>query len=81
MKVIKPHEILDLKGVPCPQNTARALLKLAGMQTGEILEVIIDDGEPRENVPASLEEEKNYEMIGITQTDDKLWHLLIKVLE
>jgi len=77
MKKIIADEILDLKGVPCPQNSARTLLKLAGMEEGNILEIIIDNGEPVENVPASLEDE-NYKIIKMIQSKDGFWHLYIK---
>ena len=70
-------EKLDLKGIPCPQNSARALLALAGMETGTLLEIIIDDGEPLENVPASLEEE-GYKIIRRFQEKDGLWHLIVE---
>jgi len=80
MQQIVPDEILDLKGVPCPQNTAKAMLKLAGMVEGEILEIIVDDGEPRINVPASLEEEENYQILDMVMTDDKLWRIFVKVV-
>jgi TusA-related sulfurtransferase len=73
----QPHEILDLKGVPCPQNSARTLLKLAGMDEGSVLMIIIDDGEPYENVPESLENE-GYKILKIVQSDSGHWHLYIK---
>ena len=38
MKLITANEVLNLKGVPCPQNSAKALLKLASMDFNEILE-------------------------------------------
>jgi TusA-related sulfurtransferase len=79
MNNIEPTEILNLHGVPCPQNSAKTLLKLAGMDKGEILEIIIDDGEPIENVPSSIEEDDDFEIINIWQTEDGLWHLQIKV--
>jgi TusA-related sulfurtransferase len=80
MKNIKPDEIIDLKGIPCPQNSAKTLLKLAGMDAGEILEVIVDDGEPKENVPASIETENNYQIMDMIRSEDKLWHIFVKVL-
>jgi TusA-related sulfurtransferase len=80
MNNIEPTEKLDLKGVPCPQNSAKALLKLQLMDSGEILEVILDDGEPLENVPASIDEATGYEITLKEKIDDKLWRLLIKVL-
>jgi sulfite reductase (ferredoxin) len=50
-----PDETMDLRGVPCPVNAARAIMQLALMSEGEVLEILIDDGEPFENVPASVE--------------------------
>jgi TusA-related sulfurtransferase len=76
MKNKYSDEILDLTGVPCPQNSARALLKLAGMDPGKILKVIIDDGEPIENVPSSLEEE-GYKITKTIQVKEGFWHLYI----
>jgi TusA-related sulfurtransferase len=52
-----PDQTLDLFGVPCPANTARALLKLEIMDSGEILAILLDSGEPITNVPSSLEVE------------------------
>lgn len=50
-------ETLDLRGIPCPKNAAKASLVLAGMDSGEKLTVLIDNGEPLENVPPALEGE------------------------
>jgi TusA-related sulfurtransferase len=47
-------EKLDLSGIPCPANSARALLKLEALGPGEELELTVDDGEPALNVPSSL---------------------------
>lgn len=79
MKTIKPDDIIDLKGVPCPRNSAKAVLKLAGMDSGEILEIIVDDGEPIENVPPSLEEDGSCDILQTVQGEDKMWHIFVKV--
>ena len=42
---------LDLRGVECPTNSARALLRLETMDKGDILAVTLDPGEPVLNVP------------------------------
>ena len=76
---MKPDEILNLQGVPCPQNSAKAILKIAGMDTGALLEIIVDDGEPIENVPPSLEEDDSCSIIKIVQEDDGMWHIFVKV--
>lgn len=51
------REVLDLRGIPCPKNAAKASLHIATMMTGEEIEIILDNGEPMENVPSSLETE------------------------
>ena len=48
---------LDLRGVICPYNFVKTKLKLDTMSVGEILAVILDDGEPIKNVPQSVENE------------------------
>jgi TusA-related sulfurtransferase len=70
-------EELDLTGVPCPQNAARTLLRLGGMDEGEVLKVIIDDGEPIDLVPESLAEE-DYPILERLQLEDKRWVLWVE---
>jgi len=51
-----PHKI-DLRGVACPLNFVKAKLELEKINTGDILEVLLDEGEPIRNVPASFAEQ------------------------
>ncbi|WKZ31752.1 MAG: sulfurtransferase TusA family protein [Thermodesulfobacteriota bacterium] len=51
------HATLDLRGVMCPINFVKTKLKLEMMSPGEVLEVILDSGEPIQNVPKSIKEE------------------------
>ncbi len=53
----RPAETLDLTGVPCPANAARALLVIEGLPAGAFLRISLDDGEPIQNVPPALEEQ------------------------
>lgn len=48
---------IDLRGVMCPINFVKTKLKLEAMNPGEILEVILDSGDPIQNVPKSIKEE------------------------
>jgi tRNA 2-thiouridine synthesizing protein A len=50
-------ETLDLTGVPCPLNSSRVIITLELMEPGEILDVVVDDGEAIENVPTTLAQE------------------------
>ncbi|MBM15404.1 MAG: sulfite reductase [Nitrospina sp.] len=45
---------IDLLGVKCPFNYVKTKIKLETMPPGSILEVLLDDGEPSENVPKSI---------------------------
>ncbi len=48
---------LDLRGVICPYNFVKTKLKLETMGKGQILAVLLDDGDPIKNVPRSVENE------------------------
>lgn len=51
------HEELDLRGVLCPYNYVKTKLKLETMRAGQVLSVIVDDGEPIRSVPRSVSED------------------------
>ena len=54
-KQVSPSfESLDLRGTPCPLNFVRSKLKLQQMSDGACLEILLDAGEPIEQVPDSL---------------------------
>ena len=57
MEEKKAAACLDLRGVVCPTNFVKTKLKLEELNPGEILEIIIDAGEPMANVPRSIKEE------------------------
>lgn len=52
----KSH-IIDLRGVACPLNFVKAKLEIEKLEIGDILEVLLDDGEPVRNVPASFSDQ------------------------
>lgn len=53
------HQQLDLRGVACPINYVKTKLKLEEMDDGEMLEVLLDEGQPIKNVPRSAREDGN----------------------
>ncbi len=56
-KEIEAQVELDLRGVICPYNFVKTKLQLDTMQEGDVLAVLLDDGEPMRNVPQSLKNE------------------------
>jgi sulfite reductase (ferredoxin) len=57
---------IDLLGVKCPFNYVKTKIKLETMAPGSILEVLLDDGEPRENVPKSIKND-GHKVISIVE--------------
>lgn len=54
-KEISMH--IDLQGVACPMNFVKTKLALEGLERGELLSVILDEGDAMLNVPRSVKEE------------------------
>ena len=48
---------IDLHGVTCPMNFVKTKVALASLAAGDLLEVILDEGEAILNVPRSVKEE------------------------
>jgi sulfite reductase (ferredoxin) len=69
------NHIIDLRGVGCPLNFVKAKLELEKLQTGTILDVLLDDGEPVRNVPASFAEQ-GQEVLEVKNSGD---HFCVKV--
>jgi sulfite reductase (ferredoxin) len=69
-------QLLDLKGTPCPLNYVKAKLALENLKNGAILEVLLDEGEPMENVPRSLEQD-GHEILKI-EKQDGFYRIIVK---
>ena len=67
---------LDLRGVKCPLNWARAKVRLENMAPGEVLELTLDDPRGARDIPAAAEAE-GYAILEST-TQNGLYHLTIE---
>jgi sulfite reductase (ferredoxin) len=74
--LLKDNEyIIDLRGVECPLNFVKAKLELEKIAVGEVLEVLLGDGEPVANVPASFTEQ-GQEVLNVVRDGE---HFRVKV--
>ena len=48
-------QVMDLRGVPCPLNWARAKVRLEGMARGAVLEILVDDPRSPRDLPIAAE--------------------------
>jgi TusA-related sulfurtransferase len=70
---------LDLRGTICPINFVKTKLKLEELSSGDVLEVLLDEGEPIRNVPRSVAEE-GHKVLGITR-EEQYYRVLIEKSE
>jgi sulfite reductase (ferredoxin) len=63
------NHVIDLRGIACPLNFVKAKLEIEKISIGEILEVLLDSGEPSRNTPASLAEQ-GQEVLEVTNVGD-----------
>ena len=61
-----PAIMLDLLGVACPMNYVKTKLQLEDMEPLQILEVLLDAGEPAENVPHSVKSD-GYRVVSLEE--------------
>jgi tRNA 2-thiouridine synthesizing protein A len=70
-------EFVDITNETCPMTFVKVKLQVAKMDKGQDLEVILKEGEPLQNVPASCEEQ-GYKVLSIEAVGDGKHRVIIK---
>jgi len=70
-------EFLDITRETCPMTFVKVKLQLARMDKGQELEVILNEGEPLNNVPSSCEEQ-GYKVLSIEAVGEGKHRILIE---
>ena len=68
---------IDLRGVCCPTNFVKAKLALEMVESGEIVEFLLDDGEAVKNVPRSLKAD-GHKLLGLKEEEDSSYRLRVE---
>ncbi|MGB9788483.1 MULTISPECIES: sulfurtransferase TusA family protein [Dictyoglomus] len=76
---VKPNYTLDVRGEVCPVPDVETKRKLKTMQSGEILEVLIDYPLSKERIPQGVKEVGG-EVLAIEEIGPSEWRILIKKL-
>ena len=66
----------DFRGVACPMNFVKTKIVLSTMEPGQLLEILLDDGQPINNVPGSVRNE-GHEVLS-TEKEGDYWRVLIR---
>lgn len=70
-------EVLDLRGVRCPLNWAKAKVRLEQTARGVALELLIDDPKGARDIPRAAEAE-GWQVVSITR-EGAVWQIVIAV--
>ena len=70
--------VKDFRGVACPMNFVKTRLALDTVDSGKLLEIWLDNGEPIENVPGSVEKLNEGHQIVERVSEDGYWKVLIR---
>ena len=68
---------LDITADHCPMTFVKTKLKLEKLDPGEVLEVLLSEGEPLENVPRTSTEQ-GYEVLGIDHVEGSTYRVSIR---
>ncbi|HXG19065.1 MAG TPA: sulfurtransferase TusA family protein [Methylomirabilota bacterium] len=69
-------ERMNLYGVKCPLNWAKAKVRLEDLERGDVLEVLINDPKGRRDIPRAAEAE-GYAVVTIDEIDGG-WRIAIE---
>jgi TusA-related sulfurtransferase len=68
---------LDITKEHCPMTFVKTKLQLSKMQKGEILEVLLTEGEPLDNVPKSAAEQ-GYKVLDTANVEKNIYKVVIQ---
>lgn len=68
---------LDITKEHCPMTFVKTKLQLAKMQAGDVLEVLLTEGEPLENVPKSASEQ-GFTVLNTAKVTDNIYQVTIQ---
>ena len=64
----KGSHVLDITKEHCPMTFVKTKIELSKLQSGEILEVLLSEGEPLDNVPRNAEEQ-GYHVLSVEHVE------------
>ena len=70
-----PAETLDLRGVRCPLNWARARVRLEQIDRDTVLELLVDDPRGARDIPRAAEAE-GCDVLAVTE-EGGVWRIVL----
>ena len=69
--------VLDITKEHCPMTFVKTKIELSKLQPGDILEVLLSEGEPLDNVPRNAKEQ-GYNVLSIEHVEGTTHKVVIK---
>ena len=77
MSEIKADSYVDITDVVCPVTFVKAKVALEEIENGQTLEIKLNDGEPIQNVPRSLKNEK-HKVLSVDKNEDGTYTIAVE---
>jgi tRNA 2-thiouridine synthesizing protein A len=68
---------IDIRGEVCPYTFVKSKLAIEDMESGEVLEIILDHAPAAENVPRSLSNE-GHKVLEVKQISPREWRVIVQ---
>lgn len=73
----KGDHVLDITKEHCPMTFVKTKIELSKLQSGEILEVLLSEGEPLDNVPRNAKEQ-GYNVLSVEHVEGTTYKVTIQ---
>lgn len=77
MGEIKENAFVDITDVVCPTTFVKAKVAIEDLEEGQILKILLNDGEPIQNVPRSLKDE-GHKVLKVIKNEDNTYTLYVE---
>lgn len=74
---MKVDKKIDIRGEVCPYTFIKSKLAIEGLESGGVLQVLVNYAPSAENVPRSMEME-GHEVISVEPSGEKEWVITVK---
>ena len=70
-------KVLDITREHCPMTFVKTKIELSKLSEGDVLEVLLAEGEPLDNVPRTAKEQ-GYNVLGVEHVEGTTYRVLIQ---
>ena len=70
-------KVLDITREHCPMTFVKTKIEMSKLSEGDVLEVLLAEGEPLDNVPRNAKEQ-GYNVLGVEHVEGTTYRVLIQ---